>query len=428
MQSTFLITLFALTLLSVRLRAEEAPRKVVLTDGVRLILKPETTTDNVAITLFVRVPPDKTERENAAGELVAHAFLYGNENSSFDSIADAVHYVSGGLEIVRTADIVAVRIVTDASRLNDAAHLLAQALKNANFGPDALDRARRDVFAAQVPRPGRPLYNLLETLRASFRPFPPPDGSLMRRVTPQAAQDYFHERYTADRTVITLVGNFAPKQAISAFDNNFFDFANVPKRPIMQALTGNSTAFDLPPLRVTTPGAAAYALLAVAAPTPDSPDYPAFLTLNALLGAGHASRLFQNIRDTQGFGYEVNSAYYPAAPELWTAYLQWDAARTLPPDAALKLLQTQISGVIANPPNETELQHARALAVGQTGLRRESPREESYLLGWYEAMGAGYNFDSALPRAIEAVTRDDIARAAKRYFARRAALIALPAK
>ncbi len=409
------------------LRAEEAPRKITLTDGVRLILKPETTTDSVAITLFVQIPPDASADEDAAGEIVSRAFLYGNENSSFESIAETVGAVGGGLETFRTADYVAVRIVTGAGRIPEAAHLLAQALKNANFTRDALTRACHDAAESQAPRPDQPFAGELETLRAAFRPFPFPNDYALRRVTPEAARAYFHERYTPLRTVISLVGNFVPKQATSVFDDNFFDFQRVAQRPIISKDRPASADLPAAPIRAALPAPLAMALVAVAPPAVGSPDYPAFLTLHALLGSGHASRLFRNIRDRQGFGYEVNAAYRPTQPEIWTAYLQWDAGRKdLTAESALKLLNAEISGVISNPPTDAEMTRARALAAANLVLHAERARDESFVLGWQESQGVGYNYSEVLSRRIAAVTREDILRVARTLFQRRAALVALP--
>ena len=428
-----------LFLLPALLRAEEAPRKVTLTDGVRLILKPETTTDKIAITLFVRVPPDATAEEDATGELVSRAFLYGNENSSFESIAETVNEVGGGLETFRTADFVAARIVTNGSRLADAAHLLAQALKNADFSRDALDRAGRDILESNVPRPADSLPTALAALRAALRPYPAPDTFALRHISPETARAYFRERYTPARTVVSVVGNFDPKQAASLCDDNFFDFQRKSQRPIMQRQgeeskenreqgTGNREQKIQIQSKTQNPKSR-IVLVAAAPPALDSPDYPAFMTLHALLGVGHASRLFQNIRDAQGVGYDVNAAYFPTAPDLWTTYLQWGASGSpLTSDAALKLLNAQISGVAANPPTDAELRRARALAIAGLALRRERPRDESFLLGWQEATGVGFAFDSALPRRIEMVSREDVIRVARALFSRRVALLAIPPK
>ena len=252
---------------------------------------------------------------------------------------------------------------------------------------------------------------------------------MMRRITPETAQAYFRERYTPERTVISLVGNFNPKQAASLFDDNFFDFRRVSQRPIMQRQPAVPANFGAVPLRRNTIAPVGIAFVAVAPPALDSPDYPAFLTINALLGAGHASRLFQSIRDRQGIGYDVNAAYRPTAPELWTAYLQWDAGKNIfTPDAALKLLNAEISGIITRPPTDAELTRARALAISSLALRSERARDESFLLAWHESVGVGYTFDTLLPRRIEAVTRQDILRVAREFFTRRAALLAIPPK
>ena len=197
----------------------------------------------------------------------------------------------------------------------------------------------------------------------------------------------------------------------------------------MQTQPAVSTAFHAPPLRLATVSPVGIALIAIAPPSLDSPDYPVFLTINALLGVGHASRLFQSIRDAQGIGYDVNATYRPPAPELWTVYLQWDAGKNaLSPAAALKLLNDEISGLITRPPTDAEMSRARALAISGIALRSERARDESFLLAWHESLGVGYNFDGLLPRRIEAVTRQDVLRVARGIFRQRAALLAVPPK
>ena len=130
----------------------------------------------MAITLFVRVGPDSSGNEDATGELVSRAFLYGNENSSFESIAETVNEVGGRLETFRTADTIAVRIVTNGSRITDAAYLLAQALKNANFSLVTPWPAPCETYKIRrKPRPARSVHRIplpMDWKRFEARSFP----------------------------------------------------------------------------------------------------------------------------------------------------------------------------------------------------------------------------------------------------------------
>lgn len=170
------------------------------------------------------------------------------------------------------------------------------------------------------------------------------------------------------------------------------------------------------------------------APSVASSDYPAFTVLQALLGGGHASRLFRQSRETLGLGYEVGALYAPEQSLTLITYLQWNGRRdsgakdNATSESALRLLNAQLDGISANPPTDEELTRARNFAIGEDALRHERARDRAFLLGWYEAVGKGYAYDTELPRNLADVTRADILRIAKTYLGARATIHLLPSR
>jgi predicted Zn-dependent peptidase len=187
---------------------------------------------------------------------------------------------------------------------------------------------------------------------------------------------------------------------------------------------------------VAQPGASSYALVATPAPPLSDPSYPAFVVLKAILGEGHASRLFQHLRDSQGIGYSVGASWQTTLSDPMVAYLQWEtrapaapaAEPPLDPETALRLLATEIDGLIANPPTEAEVRRARSISIGREALRHERARDRAFLLAWYEAIGAGAELDAALPSRLAAVTRVDVLSAARSYLGTRASVLIVPAR
>jgi zinc protease len=414
--------------------AVDAPQLVTLTDGVRLILKPEATTEVVAVTVVVRTPPDRTPMEAATGELVARALFFGSVHRTYELIADSVARVGGSLETLRTPDTVAITCQTVPERLGETIYLLCESLKNAEFKPEALERARQQILADRERRATDLFETTLQAVTAPLQRTTESDGTLLRRVTPEVALNYFRARYVPSRTVITVVGRFNAKQVARSFDNNLFDFDRQPPRALPLPPGGWSNTEAAAKTSALT-GSAALALVATSAPDVASPDYPAFCVLHALLGDGHASRLFRRIRDALGIGYNVGALYRMERGEPLIAYLQWDARRPLSTpvieekqsDAiALRLLQAQLDSVLTDTPTDAELLRARNVALGRDALRHERARDRAFLLGWYEAMGRGFAFDAQLPQHLAAVTRDDVLKAARRYLKRRVTATALP--
>jgi predicted Zn-dependent peptidase len=248
------------------------------------------------------------------------------------------------------------------------------------------------------------------------------------------ALDYFQSRYVPDRIAIAVVGRFDPQQVQTYFDANLSDFDRLSN---LRLPVENDTRIDEQKLTLASSGNTAYALVATAAPGVASPDYPAFVVLETLLGEGRASRLFRRVRDTMGFGYEVGVSYQADRAAPLVVYIEWDAARSgaapsapgsaMPtPAQALHLLTAQIAGILSDPPTTAEMTRAHNLAIGQYALLHERTRDRAFLLAWYEVMGLGVTFDVDLPRRIAVVTQQDVLRAARVYLSSMATALALP--
>jgi predicted Zn-dependent peptidase len=415
----------------------EPIERTVLPDGVRLVLKPEPATDITAITLFIRTPRDRDVQEKACGEMVAHTLFYGSTDSTRDGIAFSVAQVGGVLETLRTPDYVAVTVMTVPDQIEETARLLGEALKHADFTPDALQRGLRDILAARKVQSENGFEAGAARIRTTLDTIASPTEDQLRRVTQAQAQSYFVARYVPARTVVSVVGRFAAKSVLTAFMAYFAEYTRpaatrqIDPAPAVTVSTPHTSETVL-----SATGTAGYALIGVAAPTIDSPDAPAYILLHALIGSGHASRLFRNVRDTLGFGYDIGAVYRSDLPDPMIAYLQWDTQRAeiggavgkFTSDEALQRLNRELDRVLTDPPDDAEIERARNVAIGRDALRHERARDRSFFLGWYECIGVGYEFDVAFPRLLSTVTRTDILRVAAKYLPQRSAVTVMPKK
>ncbi len=422
------------------------PYRALLPDGARLILRPEAGAGRVSISLFVRMEPEAASTLKATGELVARALFYGNRDRTANGVITLATQTGGSYDVLHTPDYVAVTVVAPSSQLPEAAHLLSDCLKNADFAPAALAHARTEILEERARRHDDGLMRGYDAVCETLRPSAP-DEDALRRVTQAQAQDYFRRHYGPARTVIAVAGSFDAARATALFAAFLADYT----RPTSlvgaaQADPMRETAANAKPAAtqyrvLAAPSTSAYALLATSAPAVTHPDYPAFVVLQNVLGGGHACRLFQQAREERGVGYKVGALYQADRAAPLIAYLQWDAAQkrngianglanqTQTDAGDIQLfLNAQLDGLLQNPPSEEELTRARNFAIGVEARRHERVRDRSFLLGWYEAMGLGYVFDADLPRRLAAVTPDDVLRVAKTYLATRAGVVVLPSR
>ena len=407
---------------------------ILLPDGVRLILRPDPAAQTVGIAVFVRTPRDVGPFENAVGTIVAHALWYGSTERTRDWTAHTVDQVGGVLETLRTPDYVACSCVTIAGRVEEAADMFCEMLSHADFMPEALAHARHDMIDERRRRSESGFAAAEDRVRSAIAGLEEPDEALIGAVTPAQAREYFRTHYLPAQTVIAVTGGFSPTEVQTDFEAHLYEYTRRTRtQPDLSVPADRPVHVETShPLSIA--GDAAYALVGTSAPRVDSAEFPAYTVLHALLGSGHASRLFRRLRDRLGLGYQVGAVWRADLAAPMIAYLEWDAkgvgvgnaTTTLKPDVAISRLNEQLDGVLKDPPGESEVARARGMAIGQDALRHERVRDRAFLLGWYEAMGVGCAYDARFPTLLRNVTRDDVLNVARRYLPSRKTVLALP--
>ncbi len=398
-----------------------------LSNGIRILLAPDTHSQFVTLVAYIRQAPPKSVQESALSELVARSLFFGSQNRSFDAVAQSVRQVGGSLETYYSPEGVAISCFTIPSQWREAIYLLSEALKNADFAPDALNRARQIVADNQKKNAYFTSSALRSTLIQRLQSPYEYDPARYNRVTSEQAQEYFKRRYVNERIVLAICGKFDSKQALRSLDNNLFERETVPLKasPAPAPIERESS-----PLSRQGKNSQAHALLAVKPPAVDHADYPAFTVLNALLGIGHSSRLLHHFREQQGIGYEMGTSLQAHLGEPLIAYLQWDTQNsptTRPPLAQIQAqLKTQVIEATKQPITESELVRAKSVALNHHLMAQESLQDRAFLLAWYEAMGVGYTFAERLPTLLKSVGLAELDRVAKTWLTNPLEAILLP--
>ena len=413
------------------LAGEDKP--IVLSGGARAILRPEPDAELTAISVCIRMEPDLTIADAATGEMTVRALFGSSSNRSRSDILDSLRRVGGSLETQKTQEMVSITLLTLPEQVREAIYLISESLKNADFSKESLDRALKSILESKLRRDSNAFLSAFSGLKAALQGGLSPEEADYRRVSTLKADQYFRARYLPERTIIAITGKFDPKTVLKSLDNNLVDFDRKSARAFTRTPVFRGFApLSLQPLRQY--GDSAVAMIACAAPGVSDRDYPAFLTLQALLGGGHSSRLFRQIRELRGVGYGVGALYNTQNSDPLILYLQWDTkiegvhAQSITPENALAMLNSQLDSVLTNPPSEAELARAKSVAIGRDALQYERIRNRCFLTAMYEAIGPGYDFGVSLSELINQVGRNDIKRVVERYLKVRTSILTLPKK
>jgi zinc protease len=147
----------------------------------------------------------------------------------------------------------------------------------------------------------------------------------------------------------------------------------------------------------------------------DNPDYYAVSVMNYILGGGgFVSRLMDNIRDNRGLAYDVRS--YFSANKYAGSFQAGLQTKNESANTAIGEVLKEIERIKTETVSDRELSSAKSYLTGSFPLRIDSNRKIAGFLTAVEFYGLGLDYVDNYKKFIEAVTKDDILRAAKKYL------------
>jgi zinc protease len=147
----------------------------------------------------------------------------------------------------------------------------------------------------------------------------------------------------------------------------------------------------------------------------EDPDYYAVSVMNYILGGGgFSSRLMQSIRDEKGLAYDVRSFF---AAQKESGYYQISLqTKNESANTALDEIITQIKRITAEPVSDEELSEAKSFLTGSFLRRLDTNRKIADFFAAVEFFALGLDYRAKYPGYINAVTKEDVLRVARKYL------------
>ncbi len=441
-RSLFLTTVFCLAMLLLARPAAAAaapPEVITLPSGATLIISPETDSPLAVIDIFFRV--GYAEEQQAAADpgitsLLSRAWISQSEARGEELLGADIVALGGNVGASFGGDyteLYAVTLATEEAFQKAAQTLILNVIGQPTFPEAAVEEARQSQLRALQLENDQLLADTLSRLRRRLWDLSPytrsPLGTpeSVRAITAQKVRTFYNKYFRPDRAVIVVAGNIPSERVRRIVEANISASGwagNRPKSPPVAALAPESLSQTPPDVNVSRRARITFMMAGFLAPgtRQAAADYPALLLLEALVGGGKSSRLFRNLRDTKGIGYEVGSLLQPGMYQgLLAGYVATVTSSQQGPNGAplsnpsdvSRSLIAEMKSLAARPPDEAEIARARALVKGRYALRHERLKERAFLLGWSEVMGLGAAFDTTFDARLDAVTPADLQRVIK---------------
>lgn len=294
--------------------------------------------------------------------------------------------------------------------------ILADLFCNSKFDADELDRERKVIIEEinmSKDEPDGVCYDLL--YRTAFEP---PLGmeilgpkSNVERFDKADILRYKEHNYLPSNTVVVFVGNIAPQVAFELVEKYMPNYVNAPYTPPKALKTQEVKS-----------GFGIYvhdyeqSEISVAFPSCTFSDKRRLhvSALDAIVGSGMSSRLFQRLREKMGVVYSVySSAWGGKSNGLFSINANVNVKNAQPAALAIK---NEIEKLLKDGVTEEETEKAKMQLKVSTIFGAESPMTLMLTCArWRILSELDYNLDDVIA-AIDAITADDVNTIAREIF------------
>jgi len=388
----------------------------VLPNGLRVLAAHRPGIPMVELRLRVPFAGDAPEH-SAVAELLAETLLTGTATRDRVTIDDELAAVGADLGVTVDPERLLVSGSGLAAGLPDVLAVLADVLTAATH-PDAEVARERDRLVERITvaraQPRTIAREALQRKRFGDHPITRemPTEAAVSAVTAEQVRGLQRASLVPRGSILTLVGDVDPAAAI----------ADVEK--FLEGWTADHAARELlppPPIiaddleLVHRPGSVQSQLrLTAPAVGRADPEYAALQLANLVFGGYFSSRWMENIREDKGYTYGAHSGieFVPGGGVLG---LETDVASDV---TAAALLETryELGRLVAVPPTAAEVDAARAYAIGSLAISLDSQGGLASSINAMAAVGLTLDWLRSYPARLSAVTPEEVAAAALRFF------------
>jgi len=423
--------LLALLLTAAGSQAQEPPvARDVLPNGLRVLVRENDAVGVVAVSLQVRAG-SRFETESTAGitNFLHRAMVRGTARRTAVQLATSSEDIGGSLDGNGEVETAEVRGQALAAHWETLLTLVAEVALQPALRPDEIERERRLLLGQIKARADAPFsFTFDAMLRELYGSNPYGLSHIgskesIERLSRDDLLAHYRAIYQPDRMVLAVSGQVERKRVIKAAERLFGRMVRSgPDTLAVQPVSEPSGERRV----IARPAQQAQILVGYLGPGLLDPVYPAVRVLAAALGGGMAGRLFVELRDRRGLAYSTAVLTpYRTGPIFFVAYLGTAPASATAAEAGIL---RELERIREAPISGEELARAKAYVRGQLVMDRRTNVRLAWYLAFFETVGAGWDYPDRYARALEAVTADDVARAAERYLTRPSIVVLQPTR
>jgi predicted Zn-dependent peptidase len=395
--------------------------RTTLANGLQVAVTPMPGRALVAASLAVRWgASDEPDAKAGATVLATRGLTEGTERYDAIALTEAAERLGASVHAEAGWDAISAGFDVPASRLAPAMDLLAEIIRRPVFPDKEIDRIRderlTDLLQAKADPRRRADEVFTHSIYAADSPYRRPAGGAAATVEGITADDLraLHKGFAgARRSALVVAGEVDPDEVIALAQRLFGDWsggdlpagapADGPAETSRRVRVVHRPGAVQTEIRIGHPGLARRI-----------PDYHAVTVMSAILGGLFNSRLNMNLREEKGYTYGAGAGFdMRRGRGPFSARAAVNTEVTVP---ALQEFLVELDRMRETQVSDAELRAARDYLIGVFPLRFETPGPVAGSLAGLFVQGLPEDELATYRASIEAVTADDVQRAAREHI------------
>jgi predicted Zn-dependent peptidase len=401
---------------------ESTVRRTVLPGGLRVVTEFLPAVRSVALGIWVGVGSrDEDEVHAGATHYLEHLLFKGTRKRTALDISAAMDAVGGELNAFTAKEYTCYYARVLDADLSLAIDVLSDMVSDSLIEQRDVEAERNvvlDEIAMNLDDPGDLVYETFTTRLFGDTPLGRPIlGTVdsIKAITREQIVEHYRARYTPPHIVVAAAGNLDHDAVVAgvqaAFEPALADFGTAePAEPRLRGSAGlwdgYGPAAGSGVALVSRPIEQANLVLGCEGLSRSDERRFALGVLNAALGGGSSSRLFQEVREERGLAYAVYSfSSHHADTGLWGISVGCSPSNA---DEVLSICMAEVAKVVTSGLTDVELDRGKGQLRGGMVLGLEDPSSRMMRLGKSELVHPRLASVDEILTAIDEVSHDDI--------------------
>jgi zinc protease len=395
-------------------------RLITLENGLTLIIREDHSAPVVSAQAWCKSGSIDEGRWLGAGlsHMLEHMLFKGTTTRGAGRIDQEVQDSGGYMNAYTSFDrtVYYINVPNTGGRI--AIDILCDIMRNATLPAEELEKEKQVILREMdmnqddpSRRSSRRLFEIAYT-RSPYRYTVIGYPDIFNEVRREDLVAYYTEKYAPNNLFFLVVGDIKT-EAVEAQIRECF--AGAKARPLPPVVlpeephqAGQREIIEEAPIEV------GHFHVAWHIPDIRHPDTPVLDVLATLLGAGHSSRLYQEVREKQGLVHSADAwTYSPGNPGLLGMSAVFDAAQFTTARAALLDQVERMKHELVSP---AELTKAGKQFTAATLATRKTMQGQAQDLGANWLAAADLNFSERYLAAVRRITVEDLQRVARQYL------------